>query len=57
MSKKNSQEMEKFKMEAASEIGVDLEKNKNNKKHDTSVGGKMIKKMVEDADSKMNKDN
>ena len=57
MAKKNSQEMEKFKMEAASEIGVDLEKNKNNKEHDTSVGGKMIKKMVEDADSKMNKDN
>lgn len=57
MSKKSSkQAMEQFKMEAAREMGVDLSKNYNGDitaKQAGSVGGQMVKKMIEDYENKM----
>lgn len=56
MAKKKSQEMEQYKMEAASEVGVDLKKGHNGDltaKQTGSVGGRMVKKMVEDMERKM----
>ena len=57
MAKKKSQAMEQYKMEAASEVGVDLKKGYNGDltaKQTGSVGGRMVKKMVEDMERKMN---
>ena len=48
--------MEQFKMEAAREMGVDLSQNYNGDitaKQAGSVGGHMVKKMIEDYESKM----
>ncbi len=48
--KANKQAMEQFKMEAAREVGVDLSQNYNGditSKQAGSVGGQMVKKMVE----------
>jgi hypothetical protein len=57
MSKKSSkQAMVQFKMEAAREMGVDLSKNYNGDitaKQAGSVGGQMVKKMIEDYENKM----
>lgn len=57
MAKKSSkQAMEQFKMEAAREMGVDLSKNYNGdltSKQAGSVGGQMVKKMVEEYENKM----
>ena len=57
MSKKSSKQgMEQFKMEAAREMGVDLSKNYNGDitaKQAGSVGGQMVKKMIEDYEYKM----
>lgn len=57
MAKKASkQAMEQFKMEAAREMGVDLSKNYNGdltSKQAGSVGGHMVKKMVEEYENKM----
>ncbi|MEE1350891.1 MAG: alpha/beta-type small acid-soluble spore protein [Clostridia bacterium] len=57
MAKKSTKAaMEQFKMEAAREMGVDLEKNYNGDitaKQAGSVGGQMVKKMIEDYESKM----
>lgn len=57
MAKKSSkQAMEQFKMEAAREMGVDLSKNYNGdltSKQAGSVGGQMVKKMVEEYEKKM----
>ena len=42
--------MEKFKMEAANEVGVDLKKGYNGSmttREAGSVGGQMVKKMIE----------
>ena len=57
MAKKSTKAaMEQFKMEAAREMGVDLEKNYNGDitaKQAGSVGGQMVKKMIADYESKM----
>ena len=57
MSKKtNKQALEQFKMEAARDVGVDLNQNYNGdltSKQAGSIGGQMVKKMVEDYESKM----
>ena len=47
---KTAKDFEGFKMEAASEIGVDIKKEFNEQDDENqavSVGGKMIKKMIE----------
>ncbi len=46
--------MEQFKMEAASEVGVDLKQGYNGNltsKEAGSVGGQMVKKMIEEYES------
>ncbi|MBR0365509.1 MAG: alpha/beta-type small acid-soluble spore protein [Clostridia bacterium] len=57
MSKKsNKQALEQFKMEAARDVGVDLNQNYNGdltSKQAGSIGGQMVKKMVEDYENKM----
>ena len=57
MAKKSSKAaLEQFKMEAAREMGVDLNQNYNGdltSKHAGSVGGHMVKKMVEEYEKKM----
>ena len=50
------QAMEKFKMEAASEVGVILKQGYNGDltaKQAGSIGGQMVKKMVEDYENKI----
>ncbi|MBQ3427728.1 MAG: alpha/beta-type small acid-soluble spore protein [Clostridia bacterium] len=57
MSKRsNKQALEQFKMEAARDVGVDLSQNYNGdltSKQAGSIGGQMVKKMVEDYENKM----
>lgn len=57
MSKRsNKQALEQFKMEAARDVGVDLNQNYNGdltSKQAGSIGGQMVKKMVEDYENKM----
>lgn len=57
MAKKSTKAaMEQFKMEAAREMGVDLGKNYNGDltaKQAGSIGGQMVKKMIEEYESKM----
>ncbi len=59
MAKKSTKAaMEQFKMEAAQEMGVDLSQNYNGdltSKQAGSVGGQMVKKMVQEYENKMNK--
>ncbi len=48
--------MEQFKMEAASEVGVNLKQGYNGDltaKQAGSVGGQMVKKMITDYESRM----
>ncbi len=48
--------MDKFKMEAASEVGVNLKKGYNGDitaKQAGSVGGQMVKKMIQNAENSM----
>lgn len=48
--------MDKFKMEAASEVGVNLKQGYNGdltSKQAGSVGGQMVKKMIENAENSM----
>ncbi len=48
--------MDKFKMEAASEVGVDLKEGYNGhltSREAGSVGGQMVKKMIEAYESKI----
>ena len=48
--------MEKFKMEAANEVGVNLKQGYNGDltaKQAGSVGGHMVKKMIEDYENKI----
>ncbi|MBO5870394.1 MAG: alpha/beta-type small acid-soluble spore protein [Clostridia bacterium] len=48
--------MDKFKMEAASEVGVNLKDGYNGdltSKQAGSVGGQMVKKMIESAEKNM----
>ncbi len=48
--------MEKFKMEAASEVGVNLKQGYNGdltSKQAGSIGGQMVKKMIEDYENKI----
>lgn len=50
------QAMDKFKMEAASEVGVTLKQGYNGDltaKQAGSIGGQMVKKMVEDYENKI----
>ena len=50
------QAMEKFKMEAASEVGVTLKQGYNGDltaKQAGSIGGQMVKRMVEDYENKI----
>ncbi len=58
MAKKSTKAaMEQFKMESAREVGVDLKQNYNGdltSKQAGSIGGQMVKKMVEDYENKMN---
>lgn len=54
--KSNKAAMEQFKMEAAREVGVNLNQNYNGdltSKQAGSIGGNMVKKMVEDYENKM----
>ena len=63
MSKKSSiavpearQAMEKFKMEAANEVGVNLKDGYNGEltsRQAGSIGGQMVKKMIEDYENKI----
>lgn len=48
--------MEKFKVEAANEVGVTLKQGYNGDltaKQAGSIGGQMVKKMIEDYESRM----
>ena len=48
--------MNKFKMEAAQEVGVDLKQGYNGdktSKENGSVGGQMVKKMISDMENQM----
>ena len=48
--------MERFKMEAASEVGVNLKQGYNGdltSRQAGSVGGQMVKKMIEDYENKI----
>ena len=48
--------MDKFKMEAANEVGVDLKEGYNGhltSREAGSVGGQMVKKMIEDYENKI----
>jgi len=48
--------MEKFKMEAANEVGVNLKQGYNGDltaKQAGSIGGQMVKKMIEDYENKI----
>ncbi len=50
------QAMNKFKMEAAQEVGVDLKEGYNGdktSKENGSVGGQMVKKMISDMENQM----
>lgn len=50
--------LDKFKMEAASEVGVDLKKGYNGhltSREAGSVGGQMVKKMIEQYESNMSR--
>ena len=52
--------MDKFKMEAASEVGVNLKQGYNGdltSKQAGSVGGQMVKKMIMDAENAMKSKN
>ena len=56
MAKKSTKAaMEQFKMDAAREVGVDLNQNYNGdltSKQAGSIGGQMVKKMVEEYENK-----
>ena len=50
------QAMENFKMEAANEVGVNLKQGYNGDltaRHAGSIGGQMVKKMIEDYENKI----
>ena len=50
------QAMEQFKMEAANEVGVNLKQGYNGDltaKQAGSIGGQMVKKMIDDYESRM----
>ncbi len=54
---KNKAALEKFKMEAANEVGVTLNKGYNGDitaRQAGSVGGQMVKKMIESYENSMN---
>lgn len=57
MSKKSAKAaLEQFKMEAANEVGVNLKQGYNGDltaKQAGSVGGQMVKKMIEDYENKI----
>ena len=51
--------MDKFKMEAANEVGVNLKQGYNGdltSRQAGSVGGQMVKKMIESYENSLNKD-
>ena len=57
---KNKAALEKFKMEAANEVGVTLKQGYNGDitaRQAGSVGGQMVKKMIESYENSMNVNN
>jgi len=51
--------MNKFKMEAANEVGVDLKQGYNGEltsRQAGSIGGQMVKKMIESYENNLNKE-
>ena len=57
---KNKAALEKFKMEAANEVGVTLKQGYNGDitaRQAGSVGGQMVKKMIESYENSMNNNN
>lgn len=55
-SQKGKETMERFKMEAANEVGVNLKNGYNGdltSREAGSVGGQMVKKMIENAENSM----
>ena len=51
--------MDKFKMEAANEVGVNLKQGYNGdltSRQAGSIGGQMVKKMIESYENNLNKD-
>ena len=57
---KNKAALEKFKMEAANEVGVTLKPGYNGDitaRQAGSVGGQMVKKMIESYENSMNANN
>jgi hypothetical protein len=57
---KNKAALEKFKMEAANEVGVTLKQGYNGDitaRQAGSVGGQMVKKMIESYENSMNASN
>ena len=57
---KNKAALEKFKMEAANEVGVTLKQGYNGDitaRQAGSVGGQMVKKMIESYENSMNNTN
>ena len=56
MAKKNSEALNRFKMEAANEVGVNLKQGYNGdvtSKQAGSIGGQMVKKMIESYENSM----
>ena len=56
MAKKNSEALNRFKMEAANEVGVNLKQGYNGDltaKQAGSIGGQMVKKMIESYENSM----
>ena len=56
MAKKNTDALNRFKMEAASEVGVNLKQGYNGdltSKQAGSIGGQMVKKMIESYENSM----
>ena len=56
MAKSKKQALEQFKTEAAKELGINLGQNYNGdltSKQAGSIGGRMVKKMVEDYENRM----
>lgn len=56
MSKSSKKALEQFKMEAANEVGVSLKQGYNGdltSKQAGTIGGQMVKKMIEDYENKI----
>ncbi len=54
-SAKKPEALDKFKYEVANELGVSLDKDNVTSKDAGKVGGNMVKKMIQQAESQLNK--